>query len=438
MDLSRLRDALFAVRDAFADVGARFERRRRWTPRLVAMALVVLASDRSISSLEKLMAVMSNLEGWASPPSDSTFVDARKSLVKLRPRALVEVWQRLSAQALALIPANRRTLGGLHWLAIDGTWVWTPRSSSTVAKFGRPKTKDGKLHYPQALLVTALDVMTRIPMACGVSGHASSERDLLRGFLDQFKPGMVAMMDRGFPAKELLRQIIERKADVVWRMGSADANSWNCVYDFLHDRTKPLERVVDLVLPGLKPGDAPTTVPVRLIRRRFAPGRPKAGQTRETMVLMTTLLDAATWTPARLVSVYERRWAIETWFRDVKVGCDLERFHSTTADGVEQEIHALMVWMTITGLIERDAYHRVERSRGKQDPEDPTRFQINHSNVAFVAANLLTRIVAGEQLDRIIATSERDLEWISQTARRRRPGRSAPRVRKAPHGRWNG
>ena len=59
-------------------------------------------------------------------PSDSTFVDARKALTKLRPRVLVEVWQRLSSQALELIPASRRTLGVLRWVAVDGSWVWTP------------------------------------------------------------------------------------------------------------------------------------------------------------------------------------------------------------------------------------------------------------------------------------------------------------------------
>ena len=438
MELSRLRDALCVANNAFACIKNRFQRHRLWTPRLVVMALVVLAGDRSIPSIEGLMKTMAKIMGWSSVPSESTFIEARQRLVTVCPQALSDAWQHLSSAALKLIPERRRTLGGLRWIAVDGSWIWTPRSNSTVKEFEQPKTKDGRLHYPQALLVTALDVLTRIPVACGVDGHAAGERNLLKGFIDSFGPGMVAMMDRGFPGKSLFREFIDRRSDVLWRMCTADVNSWDCVYSFLHDPRKPREQIVALSLPSNDSSQSSITVKVRLIRRSFPRGRPKKGQTRETMVLMTTLLDASTWSIRRLVEMYERRWVIETWYRDVKVRFDMERFHSKSADGVKQEILALMIWMTLIGLIERDAYQRVERSRGPQDPESPTRFQISNANVAQVASDMFEKLVAGEKLESIIESSQRDLEWLSQTARRRRPGRSELRERKAPYGRWNG
>ena len=438
MDLSRLSDALGFAFNALAGIEMRFQRHRRWTPKFVVMALVVLAGNRSIPSIEDLMTVMARLMGWSSVPSESTFIEARQRLVNICPQALSDVWQNLSSAALTLIPERRRTLGGLRWIAIDGSWIWTPRSKSTVKEFEQPKTKNGKLHYPQALLVTALDVLTRIPVACGVGGHAAGERNLLMGFIDAFGPGMVAMMDRGFPGKSLFREFIDRRSDVLWRMCTADVNSWDCVYAFLHDPQKPREQIVDLPLPSSNASQSSITIKVRLIRRSFPRGRPKKGQTRETMVLMTTLLDASTWSIKRLVEMYERRWVIETWYRDVKVRFDVERFHSNSADGVRQEILALMIWMTLIGLIERDAYQRVERSRGPQDPESPTRFQISNANVAQVASDMFNQLVAGEKLETIIKSHQRELEWLSQTARRRRPGRSEIRERKAPHGRWNG
>lgn len=438
MHTSRMADVLNAARASFSRIGRRFARRRRWTPALVAMGLVVLVGRRGLTSIEGLMEIMSDLVGWESVPSDSTFVEARQALQRLCPQAIRDLWQDLVGQALEHIPSARRTIGGLRWIAVDGSWVWTPRSASLVRRYGRPKAGDGKLlHYPQALMVTALDVLTRIPVAIGVRGHADGERNLLRGFLDSFQAGMVAMFDRGFPAKDLLWELTSRQAHVLWRMGTAKANSWDCVYHFLRDPSKPREALATIRVPAADGGGEIRQIQVRLIRRVFRRGRPKAGQQRETMVLMTTLLDADAWPADRLVAMYERRWVIESWFGDLKVRFDLESFHSNTANGVEQEIYALMAWITLCGIVERDAYQRIERTRGKQDTEDPLRFQISYANLYQVCAKLMTQIVAGKPIPAIIANSERSLNWLSQTARRRRPGRSTPRLRKAATGRWN-
>ena len=228
MDISRLACALSAARESFSRMGRRFVRRRRWTPALVAMGLVTLVGRPGLTSIEGLMETMTGVMGWDAVPSDSTFVEARQALQRLRPMALWDLWQDLVAQALECVPESRRTIGGLRWIAVDGSWVWTPRSASLVKRYGRPKAAKGELlHYPQALLVTALDVLTRIPVAIGVRGHADGERNLLRGFLDTFQAGMVAMFDRGFPAKDLLWELTRRQAHVLWRMGTAEANSGN-------------------------------------------------------------------------------------------------------------------------------------------------------------------------------------------------------------------
>jgi len=438
MDIPRLADVLVAARDSFSRIGCCFERRRRWTPSLVTMGLVVLVGRCGLTSIEGLMEIMAELVGWDSVPSDSTFVEARQALQRLRPQALRDLWQDLATQAMEVIPTARRTIGGLRWIAVDGSWVWTPRSASLVKRYGRPKAgKDKLLHYPQALVVTALDVLTRIPMAIGVRGHADGERNLLRGVLGSFQAGMVAMFDRGFPAKDLLWELTSRQAHVLWRMGTAEANSWECVYQFLRDPAKPREALATIRVPAADGGGEIRQIQVRLIRRVFRRGRPKLGQGRETMVLMTTLLDAEAWPADRLLAMYERRWVIESWFGDLKIRFDLESFHSTTADGVEQEIFALMAWITLCGMVERDAYRRIERSRGKKDPEDHMRYQISYANLYHVCAKLMAQIVAGSTINTIIAKSERSLNWLSQTARKRRPGRSNPRIRKAPSGRWN-
>ena len=110
-------------------------------------------------------------------------------------------------------------------------------------------------------------------------------------------------------------------------MGTAACNSWDWVYRFRHDRAKPKEAIAFLLL-GPKGADGlPALIQVRLIRRVFSRGRPKKGQKREVLVLMTSLLDAKAWPAGKLISMYERRWVIEDWFRDMRVRFGLEAFH---------------------------------------------------------------------------------------------------------------
>jgi hypothetical protein len=324
-------------------------------------------------------------------------------------------------------------LGGLQWVAVDGTWAWAPHAAGVIARWGRPKAGEGKrLHYAQMLMVTALDVLTRLPLAASLLPHDGSERAGLRQFLDIFKKGVVLLVDRGFPAKWLLGEMTDRGADILWRMGTAEANSWDCVHRFLHDRDKPTDAEATIALEdGSKRR-------VRLIRRVFKRGRPKKGQSRETMVLMTTLLDTVEWPSERLIAMYERRWDIETWFRDIKVRFGMESFHSRCDQLIEQEILSLMTWMTLCAIIERDAFARVERSRGRQRADDPRRFQISRSNLFCAAARIFHRLLLTGSVEVALAQSEIDLKWLDQTARRRRPFRSSERERKRPWGRWNG
>ncbi|MCS6242430.1 MAG: transposase [Opitutus sp.] len=220
-------------------------------------------------------------------------------------------------------------------------------------------------------------------------------------------------------------------------MGTAECNSWDCVHRFLHDRAKPLEAIVFLPL-GAKGSDGlPTLIHVRLMRRVFSQGRPKKGQKREVLVLMTTLLDATAWPADKLIAMYERRWVIEDWFRDIKVCFGLESFHCRSDALIEQEIYSLFAWITVCAIVERDAYRRVECSRGRQNPSDPHRFQINHSNLYRVAEHLFARLLRTKHIAAALAESEIDLRWLDSTARRRRPDRSHPRSRKACYGRWN-
>ena len=101
------------------------------------MGLVVLIGRSGLTSIEGLMEIVADLAVWDSMPSESTFVEARRGLQRLRPKAILDLCQGLAAQALEVISTACRTISDLRWIAVDGSWVWAPRSANLVKSYGR-------------------------------------------------------------------------------------------------------------------------------------------------------------------------------------------------------------------------------------------------------------------------------------------------------------
>jgi hypothetical protein len=277
-------------------------------------------SQSRITSIEKLLPEWADLLGLPHAPSDSTFVEARQKLAKRFPDALKSIWQALVRKAVELIPEERRKLHNRQVIAVDGTWIWAPHTAGTIQRWGQPKTSNGgTLHYAQMLLVTALDVVTRVPVAATVLAHDGSERAGLQAFLSALLPESVLLLDRGYPGKDLLAEMVAKKVDIVWRMQTSDANSWDAVFKFLQEYGSPKDRRATITLPKRAADGSSMDIEVRLIRRPFLRGRPKKGAKRDPLVIMTTLLDEKEWPAERLIAMYDRRWTIEDWHRDLKV-----------------------------------------------------------------------------------------------------------------------
>jgi len=60
-------------------------------------------------------------------------------------------------------------------------------------------------------------------------------------------------------------------------------------------------------------------------------------------VLLTNLFDKQTFSCQSIIDLYYRRWTIENHYRDEKVGFEVERFHSKTVNGVQQELFAILI-----------------------------------------------------------------------------------------------
>jgi hypothetical protein len=430
--------AIAAFFRAFQHLPHGFKRRRRFDLRATFLALMMLTVARKVRSYVDVLREMTKAFGetleWSKVPSPSALSKARS---KLPVETCRGIWQEVQAATRQQMGEQELMFGELRPIAIDGTHVLTPHDASTITRFGQPNNGKGKSsHYPQSMLLLAVELFTRVPVGAAALHHKTTERVGMKLLLDSLGTGTLSIMDRGFVGKRMLREVLEEGGHVLLRMTTADANRWDCVGRFL--RSEEREATVNITLPSRNGLEEPEReITVRLIRRSFRRGRPRKGQKRETMVLLTTLLDPVRYPVDQLVALYSERWGIETFNRELKTIFSLEAFHCHTADRVEQEIYAALTWLTIAAAMEYGSMKIMRAQRGAQPWNDPRRWQIRRTLLFTMVDEWFGKVMAGTVLpSHLLAGMGEDLAYLVRHAARRRPDRSYLRKRKRPWGRF--
>jgi hypothetical protein len=169
-----------------------------------------------------------------------------------------------------------------------------------------------------------------------------SELALLYKLLDHFKPGDLAIADRGFCNFVLMAVLLLRGVDAVFRLHQSRRLDWRKgerlgKYDRVFTWSRPRQK--PRYLPNFLWKRIPSEVPVRVLRfqlkvRGFRP---------ESVTLATTLLDAEVYPAAELAQLYARRWKIELWFRDIKTSMGMEVLRCLSPKMAHKELEMYLI-----------------------------------------------------------------------------------------------
>ncbi len=418
-----------AVSDDILSLEPFFAGSYRFGPRSTIAAIMALSARCLVDSYEESLDFVYDRwgasVGWERAPAKSGLSRAR-AVLGVEP--MREMWQRQLGRARSVIapldygfPEDRRAV------AIDGSWMLLPESEGVRKRWsqaGRPCTT-----VPQALLVAAVETTQRVPVAATVVGLNVGEREAATTLLKDLQPSDILLFDRGYPGRAFVGTLIAAGHDLVMRMvvgpgGFTEINDfWNSNRD---------EAIVSFSIHGNDP------VPMRLIRRRFPRGRPRNGQGREKMVLMTTLADPQRYSADTIHTLYRARWEAETFFREIKTEMHIEAFHTTSPDGILQEIYACLTWMTLFAIIETHAHATLTTLRGPQPWNTPHSYTINRTQLARLIRrnthNILTQHPTHHH--HAAETLANGITHLAQRATKRRPDRHFERQRKSPWGRF--
>ena len=140
------------------------------------------------------------------------------------------------------------------------------------------------------------------------------------------QPGEIVLTDRGFCGWGFIALLHRKGVDVVMRA---------------HQARKLQGQRMSWAKPGRESGwtkelwsELPEQIAVRIVRFRVA----VPGFRTQEVVLVTTLLDEKAYPDEAIAALYQRRWAAELCFRDIKTTLGLDVLRCQSPELVEKEV----------------------------------------------------------------------------------------------------
>lgn len=347
--------------------------------------------------------------GLALPTEDPV---AAPSFCTARHKITSDLLRRLILEAADTFEENFGS--SLRWhgrrvFAIDGTKINLQRSQDLDDVFGTPSGA----YCPQVLLSVLLDVCGKVPVDLQIASFASSERDHLLAMLPRLQRGDVLVLDRGYPSHEVLQALTKAEVDFLIRVPKESTFAAIDVF-----RESGGEDYLVLVSPPDESPEDWRALTLRAVRLTNHDGE-------ESFFL--TSLRRSQFSRAQLRDLYHRRWEAEEFYKLYKgpyIGQG--QFRSKSPGGLRQEIHALVLFLSIARFLMATAAHT-----SGEDFVD-----LSQKAAVLGAAAYITRLFLAKEVDFARGQLQALLQRIVRTRDKRRPNRSHPRRSYRPRLRW--
>lgn len=259
-----------------------------------------------------------------------------------RQRLPLDTLQRLRVAVAATAQRAAELWHGLRPKVIDGSTVSLPDTLKNQRTYPQLRSQKPGCGFPLMRLVGVFSLATGVLLDYAKGNKHQHELRLLWKLLDQFKPGDLAVADRGFCSYVLLALLSLRSVLSVCRLHQArpaDLRKGKRLgkNDRLFTWRKPRQRPRWLPQSWWK--KIPAELAVRVIRFKLCcPGyRPKS------VTLVTTLLDPKKYPAQDIAKLYARRWKIELWFRDIKTSMGMEVLRCKSPQMVHKELEMFFI-----------------------------------------------------------------------------------------------
>lgn len=340
------------VLEVINETGKREIRKRALPAQVVVyfvLALALFYGDSYEEVIRKMTAGLTSIKSWKTGwkvPTTSALAQARQ---RLGAEPLQELFRRVA------VPCAARSVSGAfkcgrRLMSIDGFEVDAADTPQNAEYFGYSGVKKNeKSSYPKVPAMGLAECGTHALVAVELGTQSDNERELARrlvAFSGGIEPGMLVMADRGLYSYDLLTGILERGADVCFRVPTRlilPVLEWLPDGSYLSYIPQPAEK--RRVFARLKNQDIAITdlpgVRVRVVDYEI----PNRSGKNELFTVITNICDHETVTSVDLAEAYNERWEIEIAFDEIKThqrgpGIILR---SRSPEMVKQELYGLLI-----------------------------------------------------------------------------------------------
>lgn len=324
----------FMLVDAvLAETRAREKRLRLLPARVVVYFVLALALFEHCSYRVVWGKLVAGLDGLALVrPAASSLARARRRVGTAPLRRLFEI--------LAGPVAGPGQAGsfyrGLRTVALDGTYLHVPDDTQVSWRYpkrsGRDMLESG---YPLLRLLAVVECGTRAVLAACFGPEDAGELPYARRLLGCLDRSMLLLADAGFDAVEFLRAVRGTGAQFLARSSARRR-------PVIGHRLPDGSYLARLPAP-YRAGQGYQPLAVRVIEAQVTITLADGTTRREPWRLITSLLDHEHYPARELVTLYHRRWQVETTYFSIKATMlDGRVLRSRSVPGLDQEVYALL------------------------------------------------------------------------------------------------
>ena len=358
------------------------------------------------------------------PPSDNTSAYCR-ARAKLPPAFIRQLACDIAEECEQSVPRHW-LWHGRHVKLVDGTTASMPDTPENQREFPQSSSQEPGLGFPIVRLVVLLSLATAMisDMAMGpYAGKETGETALLRELFGRLKRGDILLADRYFCSYFMLCLLLELGVDFVTRLHQLRTA------DFRRgQRLGAGDHVVEWLRPS-RPDwmdeatyqRMPKSISVREVQVCVA----QPGFRTESLVVVTTLLDARRYRLEEIAELYHQRWLAELDIRAIKVTLGMDVLRCKSPDMVRREM-----W---TCVLAYNLIRQTMLNSALRHARSPRQLSFTAAMQKIAASCTVVPLIADADLLRIIETHLADLSGHKIG---HRPNRVEPRAvkrRPKPH-----
>lgn len=392
---------------------------RIFTP-LVTLATFlgqILSDDHSCQgALDRLLAWRAARGLPPASPDTGGYCKARQRLPEsLLPRLVRETAERIDDQVPeAWLWLGRRTI------LVDGSAVSMPDTPENQGAYPQPSIQEPGCGFPVARIVVLIALSTGVVLDAAIgrcTGKLTGESALLRGLHARLRRDDIVLADRYYCSYFEVALLQAQGVDLVTRLNKGRA------VDFRRGRRLGKD---DHLVEWARPQRAswmdkelyatiPETLTVRELRVRVG----QRGFRTRVLIVVTTLLDAGSFSHSELAGLYRTRWHVELDLRSIKLTLKMDVLRCKTPEMVRKELWGhLLISNLIRGVMAESA-----RRHGVL----PRRLSFQGARQMLEGFRVELNGASPEAVEGLIAVQ---LRMMSKLSTGDRPDRYEPRVRK--------